>query len=140
MFLKLTIRRDFIMFANRPLVRTENQVSRVLELTAYDMVNSASEDALFAIFKKYSEDPLSRTIAKRICQERQKEEIKTTGQLAKICQDCYSGKYRKRSKKDPATKIFQALRIFLNDELEQLKKGLVYSERILKPDSRLVGE
>jgi 16S rRNA (cytosine1402-N4)-methyltransferase len=90
-------------------------------LTAADLVNSASEKELADIFWRYGEETRSRQIARRIVRERAKGAITRTGQLAQLAA---AGVPYKRGAIHPATKTFQALRIAVNHELEQLEAVL----------------
>src|SRR5204862_6646730 len=90
-------------------------------LTAADLVNSASEKELADIFWRYGEETRSRQIARRIVRERAKGAITHTGQLAQLAA---AGVPFKRGAIHPATKTFQALRIAVNHELEQLEAVL----------------
>jgi len=103
-------------------------------LSAFDVVNTYSEDALSDIFLRYGEEEKAELVAKKIIEERKKEEIRTTGRLAEIIETVI----RKNGKIHPATKIFQALRIEVNDEMTALKKGLSGALSLLAPEARLV--
>lgn len=84
--------------------------------TAYDLVNTLSEDTLANIFYKYGEERFSRKIAKRIVETRKQKPIRTTLELANLVP--YS-----QQKIHPATRVFQALRIAVNEELEGLEES-----------------
>ena len=91
-------------------------------LSAKDIVNTYSESELADLIYAYGEDRKSRVIARKIVEYRQEKEIETTTELAEII---YSAIYRpKFGELNPATRTFQALRIAVNDELEQLKQGI----------------
>ncbi len=103
---------------------------------AADLVNRAETKDLAAIFKAYGEERHAGRIARAIVAEREKEKIATTGRLAEIV-----AKVSPAGPKDkihPATRVFQALRIFVNDELGQLVRALVAAEKMLRPAGRLV--
>lgn len=107
-----------------------------LTVKAQDLVNGLTEKELYALFSKLGEEHRSRAIAHAIVSARQIKLITTCDQLAKIVL-----KVRGRSKFDrthPATRIFQALRIAVNDELNNLKIALPETLAILKPEGRLV--
>lgn len=87
--------------------------------TAEEIVNEAPEGELAEIFWRYGEERFSRRIARRIAEARRAEKITRTGQLAEIIRRAY-GRYRSW-RINPATKVFQALRIAVNDELGNLK-------------------
>lgn len=92
-------------------------------ISVYDIVNSYSYEDLVKIFFSYSEEKFSREIAKRIVKVREKESIRYTDELAEIIVNCIPHKFR-GGKIHPATKIFQALRIEANSELENIKNGI----------------
>ncbi len=101
-------------------------------VSAYDIVNRWGQREMEKIFYDYGEEPLGRKIAQRIIEHRSKAEIKTTGELAKIISDVYGPRGKGRGI-HPATKVFQALRIAVNEELEGLEKFLEAIPDILKP-------
>ena len=104
--------------------------------TAADIVNSLPEQELAEILFKFGEERRSRAIAKAIVARRAEEPIATTSELADIVAKVLG---RKRDEtKHPATRTFQALRIYLNEELDELGKGLSAAERLLKAGGRLV--
>jgi len=103
---------------------------------AADVVNVAEAGDLAAIFRAYGEENRAGRIARAIVEERGRDPIRTTLRLAEIVSRAAPGK--REDKIHPATRVFQALRIFVNDELGQLAKALVAAERLLKPAGRLV--
>ena len=110
--------RGFSFGADGPL---DMRLDQTLELSAVDLVNDASEQELAAIFWKYGEEKRSRQIARRIVREREQEPITRTAQLAKIAA---AGVPFKSGTIHPATRVFQALRIAVNQELERLETVL----------------
>lgn len=106
------------------------------EPNAADVVNGADEDDLATIFRVYGEERRARQFARIIARERQNARIVTTGALADLISRHTPA--AKRAKIHPATRIFQALRIFVNDELGQLVRALTAVESILRPAARLV--
>jgi 16S rRNA (cytosine1402-N4)-methyltransferase len=102
---------------------------------AADLVNEASEEELARIIYTYGDEGDARKIARRIVAEREAVPITTTGKLASIVRSAIG---YKKSKIDLATKTFQAIRIWVNDELGALEKLLDQVEKILKPNGRLV--
>jgi len=102
--------------------------------TAADAVNLLSYDNLVRIFKVYGEEKYSRKAADAILKSRQNKYIETTADLASIIEKTLG----RSGKIHPATRIFQALRIFINDELGELYKGLCAAERVLKPGGKLL--
>ena len=103
--------------------------------SAADFIASASEAEIANIIYKYGEEVQSRQIAKMIVDEREKEPIISTLQLAEIVRN--SMHYRK-AKIDPATKTFQAIRIYINKELESLEHFLNNLNDILKPGAKIL--
>ena len=105
-------------------------------LTAYDVVNKYKEDKLADIIYKYGEERYSRKIARLIVEKKAKNGyIKTTRELANIINACYPKNIK--FKTHPATRTFQALRIEVNKELENLEKFLCFIPELLFPGSRL---
>jgi 16S rRNA (cytosine1402-N4)-methyltransferase len=100
--------------------------------SAADFVNTAEEAAIADIIYLYGEEPRSRRIARAIVAARP---IDSTGSLAAVVRKALG--YRQGAPKDPATRTFQALRIHVNRELDELSDGLDAAERILKPGGRL---
>ena len=103
--------------------------------SAADIVNGADEASLAEIFFRYGEEKSARRIARAVVQSRRRAMIDTTGQLANLVQDCLPRQAERRI--HPATRVFQALRIAVNDELVQLVKGLEAAERSLRTGGRL---
>lgn len=103
--------------------------------TAADAVNRLKADELANIFYAYGEERRSRRVAQFIVSAREEERIETTDRLAEIVSRAIGGKH---SKIHPATRVFQALRIFINDELGELAMALAAAERLLSPLGRLV--
>ena len=96
------------------------------DLTAEEIVNNYSQEEIEKILKEYGEERFAKRLARRIVEQRP---IKSTFQLAEII---------KKSRIYSPNRIFQALRIAVNNELENLKKGLTQAVEILKPDGRIV--
>ena len=103
--------------------------------TAYDIINSLSEKSLADIIFYFGEERSSRKIAKAIVNKRKIKKIKTTFDLNEII---LSVKKTKNKKIHPATKTFQALRIYINNELKDLYKALISIEKVLSEKGRLV--
>jgi len=114
------------------------RLDKSLRLTAADIVNCYDEKEIADIIFNYGEDRASRRIARFIVHERKNKRIETTTELAWIvCRALgQSGKSRK-SKIHPATRTFQALRIAVNDELENLKKLLDGAAEVLRPHGKI---
>lgn len=105
--------------------------------TAADVVNQADEAELVRIFFEYGEERYSRRIVRRIIARRLESPLLSTGELAQLVRDAVPGGQRP-SKIHPATRVFQALRIYVNDELGQAKRGVETAISLLKPGGRLV--
>lgn len=103
------------------------------ELTAEDIVNSWSRDELATIFRRYGEEPMAPQAAKAIFDARRSERITTTLQLA----DVIAAVIPRRGKAHPATRVFQALRITVNDELGEVERGIASAIAALKPGGRI---
>ncbi len=110
--------RGFSFSADGPL---DMRLDQSLDISATDLVNDASEQELADIFWKYGEEKRSRQIARRIVREREQGAITRTAQLAKIAS---AGVPFKQGTIHPATRVFQALRIAVNQELERLEAVL----------------
>ena len=108
---------------------------RYTQTTAYDVINRATEAELVQIFFEYGEEHRARKIARVIVAERKKKPIETTTELARIIMKVIPPYSRSIH---PATKVFQALRIFVNDELNNIRSLLTQSLKILKPQGRIV--
>lgn len=107
--------------------------------SAADVVNGMSEDELADIIYEYGEERLARSIARAIARARAEAPIETTGALADIVRRVVRARRGGgHDKIDPATRTFQALRIYVNDELGEITRGLAAAERILRPGGRLV--
>ena len=102
--------------------------------TAADVLNSASAEELATLFWKLADERDSRRLAKAIVREREQRPFKTTRQLAGFIERLSP---RRGSRTHPATKIFQALRLTVNDEIGSLKRGLDGAWEILRPGGRL---
>jgi len=103
-------------------------------MTAADVVNELAEIELADIIYKYGEERASRRVARAIINLRSEQAITRTSQLARAVRSAV-----KKSKDgiDPATRTFQALRIYVNDELGELDRGLEAAEKLLGPGGRL---
>lgn len=106
-------------------------------MTAAEVVNQLEEAPLRQLFFDFGEERFSRRIAARIVAQRQQEPIATTTQLAELVRDAVPGGYRP-DRIHPATRVFQALRIYVNDELGQVRRGVDAAIDLLKPGGRLV--
>ncbi|MBI4993946.1 16S rRNA (cytosine(1402)-N(4))-methyltransferase RsmH [Candidatus Wolfebacteria bacterium] len=130
--------KGFSFLKNEPLdMRYGNE-----DLTAAEVINSFSEKDLADLIFKYGEERFSRQIAKKIVDERKKERILTTFQLVEIIKKALPAgrqgvpKNYEKGRINPATRTFQALRIYVNRELENVQTLLENLEKILKPQGR----
>ncbi len=103
-------------------------------LTAAELINNAGAEDLAEIFWEYGGERESRRFARAIVHDREQKRFETTRQLAELIEKISP---RRGRKAHPATKIFQALRIAVNDEIGSLKRGLEAAKTILKPGGRL---
>lgn len=102
--------------------------------TAADVVNTFKESDLADIFYEYGEEKASRRIARKIVERRVQKKFENTLDLADVIRSCLP---RKPGEIDAATRTFQALRIYVNDELGELKRGLQGAKRLLNPNGIL---
>jgi 16S rRNA (cytosine1402-N4)-methyltransferase len=100
--------------------------------TAADLVNTMSEAGLADLIFEYGEERKSRWVAKRIVERRKDRKFETTEDLAELVRKCVP----RSGKLDPATRVFQALRIAVNDELGALERLLSVLPRVLAPGGR----
>lgn len=114
--------------------RLDMRMDNNQSLSAFEVVNEFSEKELEKIIKEFGEERKAKLIAKRIVANRKVKAIESCLDLAKIARSFYYGYF----KTDSATKTFQAIRIFVNQELEELKSALNSSISLLKNDGRLV--
>ena len=105
------------------------------KLTAYEVVNNYDLDKLIHIFKTYGEEKYAQSIAKGIVNERKIKPIETTLQLAEIIKQNVPEKYRRNN--HPARKVFQAIRIEVNDELNVFEKALKDALALIKVGGRV---
>jgi 16S rRNA (cytosine1402-N4)-methyltransferase len=103
--------------------------------TAADLVNHAPAEELARIFRLFGEEPQGRRIAAAIDRRRSERPFARTLELAEFVERVLGG--RRGAKVHPATRVFQALRIAVNAELEELERGLLAAERVLKAGGRL---
>jgi len=121
-------------FSFREDSKLDMRMDKSLGITAGDLVNTLSEEELTKIFKDYGEERYSKRIASLIVSKRSVQKIETTVQLADIVKSAVPPS---SFKIHPATRVFQALRIAVNDELNNLKSLLNTILDITVPDTRL---
>ena len=122
--------RGFSFMKDAPL---DMRMDRGLAVGAGHLVNRLPRRDLAEIFKKFGEEPRAEKIAGKLVMERKKSPVETTGRLAEIISKAYGG----RGRIHPATRVFQALRIAVNRELEALEKLLDSAVSMLSPGGRL---
>lgn len=127
--------RGFTVWEEQPL---DMRMDRRQKLTARDVVNELSEKKLAEIIFKYGEERFARKIAREIVRRRKEEPIETTLELAKIVEEVVPKKLWAGRKKHPAIKTFQAIRIYVNKEFEEIEEGIPKAANFLKPGGRLV--
>ena len=126
--------RGFSFNTDKPL---DMRMDKNLQVKAADLIGGLGQKELYELFNRLGEEKYSRAIAGDIVSARKLSPIKTTGQLAEIAEKVYF-KHKVKSKIHPATKIFQALRIAINDELNSLRQVLPQALKKLMPGGRIV--
>ncbi len=114
--------------------KLDMRMDQGLELSAYEVVNEFDESELVKIIKEFGEEPKAKLIAKKIVERRRSKPISGCKELADIVRSLYAG----YSKTDFATRTFQAIRIFVNQELEEISQALKASKDLLNPQGRLL--
>ena len=122
--------RGFSFMKDGPL---DMRMNRDAGESAADLVNNADEDELARIFRDYGEEEMWRKAARRVVEAREKSPIETTAQFSEVIASVIP----KRSARNPATKVFQALRIAVNDELGVLETALEKAADRLLPGGSL---
>ncbi len=120
--------RGFSFQSDGPLLMTMDQAS----MSAADFLNTAPEEEIADVIYRYGEEPRSRRVARAIVAARP---LERTAQLAAVVRRALG--YKPHDKKDPATRTFQAIRIHVNRELEELERGLEAAEALLEAGGRL---
>ncbi|HLC64066.1 MAG TPA: 16S rRNA (cytosine(1402)-N(4))-methyltransferase RsmH [Patescibacteria group bacterium] len=128
--------RGFSFQEDRPL---DMRFGPETDLTAKEILNTWSQDRLIQIFKDYGQEPRARAVAREILLFRARKPIELTSELVQIISRAVRGRLeRSKGRIHPATKVFQALRIAVNDELANLRKALPDLLEALEPKGRLV--
>ena len=123
--------RGFSFQEDGPL---DMRMDRSQELSAADLVNRLDEQELIRIFRAYGEEPQARRVAQAIVKQRTDKPFERTEQLAACVSAAKGGR---KGRIHPATRVFQALRIEVNDELGSLEKGLIEGLDLLKIGGRM---
>lgn len=126
--------RGFSFESEGPL---DMRYDRTQDEKALDLVNAASEDQLADLFYQFGQEALSRKIARRICQVRHGSRITTTRVLASAVESAYGAAGKGPGRISPATRVFQALRIAVNHELDNLQTFLGLVPAHLAPGGKL---
>lgn len=124
--------RGFSFQLDAPL---DGRMDQTLVVGAKDLVNALNEQELYELISTLGEERLARPISRSIIRARRVKPIETTGELARIVQGVYKEGGRKTH---PATRVFQAFRIAVNDELNNLTRALPKAVDVLKEEGRLV--
>lgn len=125
--------RGFSFSQQAPL---DMRMDRSLKLNAYDIVNSFAQNELEDIIREYGEEKMAARIARTILKKRQLTPIETTTELAAVVASCMPAGL-KWQRIHPATRTFQAIRIAVNRELDNIKPAIHAAADVLKPDGRL---
>ena len=121
-------------FSYRYDAKLDMRMDRNLKISAYEVVNDFSEKEIADILYKYGEEPKSRKIAKNIVEYRKNKKIETTLELSEIIIKSIG----KSMKKHPSKRTFQAIRIFVNKELEVLEEALDKAVNLLNNNGKLL--
>ncbi len=128
--------RGFSFVQDEPLIMSYGDIP-ASGLTAADMLNTLSEEAIANLLFGYGEERYARRIARQIVSQRDTTPFTTTAQLVEAVRAAVPPAYR-RGRIHPATRTFQALRIAVNDELTVLEQGLAQAWKLLQPGGRIV--
>ncbi|MCI3194426.1 16S rRNA (cytosine(1402)-N(4))-methyltransferase RsmH [Bacillus sp. HU-1818] len=128
-----TPERGFSYHHDAPL---DMRMDQSAPLTAKEVVNEWRYEDLVRIFFRYGEEKFSKQIARKIEEARSKSPIQTTGQLVDLIKDAIPAPAR-RSGGHPAKRVFQAIRIAVNDELKVFEEALLQAIEVLKPGGRV---
>ncbi|MGH7691876.1 MAG: 16S rRNA (cytosine(1402)-N(4))-methyltransferase RsmH [Candidatus Dormibacteria bacterium] len=126
--------RGFSFQAEGPLDMRLNRAEQTL--TAADIISSYGEAELADLFYELGEERQSRRIARRLVERRAQGPIRSTTQLAAICAEAVPRRFWPK-RIHPATRVFLALRVAVNDELGELQRGITAATQILRPDGRI---
>ena len=116
--------------------KLDMRMNREDELSAYDVINTYKEEKLINIFKEYGEERYSKSIARNICKLRNSKKIETTFELVDVIKSSMP-KSALNEKQHPAKRVFQAIRIEVNEELTKLKKTIEDIVSVLNNKGRI---
>ncbi len=122
--------RGFSYLIDGPL---DMRIDQTAGVTAEEVINEYSQEKLALLLREYGEEPRAKRIARRIDQERRRKRISSTRQLASIIAPIFPPPHRIKG----LSRSFQAIRIEVNDELNQLRNGLKKAWKILKVEGRI---
>lgn len=126
--------RGFSVQADAPL---DMRMDQRQSLTAADVVNTWTEEALCTLLREAGDEPLAAAIARAIVRRRAEQRIATTQELARLVSGVYYRRGWRHSRIHPATRTFQAVRIAVNNEFEELRAGLAGARQVLAPGARV---
>lgn len=129
-----TAERGFSYMQDAPL---DMRMDATADFSAYDVVNTYSADGLTKVFREYGEERWAKRIAEFIEKAREEQPIKTTGELVEIIKKAIPKAVRMETAGHPAKRIFQAIRIEVNDELNILADTFKTAVAHLKPGGRI---
>jgi len=125
--------RGFSYMKDAPL---DMRMDKRVKSGAWEAVNRLPEKDLKQIIKDYGEESWAGRIAEFICERRKHKSIDSTGELAEIVKEAIPAKFRRRGP-HPAKRTFQAIRIYVNDELSTLQTGIIDAVEMLRPGGRI---
>ncbi len=128
-------KRGFSFHHDGPL---DMRMDRDEDLSAFELINSLGYEELKSIIWEYGEEKMAPRIARKIVEKRREDPIRTTLELASIIMEAYPPKWRRTSKRHPATRTFQAIRIAVNEELKELTEFLNRILDVLNKGARIV--
>lgn len=120
-------------FSYRYNTKLDMRMDKNQKISAYELVNTYSEEDLTRILFEYGEERFAKKIARLICEKRKEKNIQSTFELVELIKRAYP----ERASKHPAKKTFQAIRIEVNRELEVLDKAMDKAANLLKTNGRL---
>jgi len=127
--------RGFTVWKEQPL---DMRMDRRQKLTAKEVVNELSERELARIIFEFGEERFARKIAREIVKRRKLKPIETTKELAEIVERVIPKKVWAGRKRHPAVKTFQAIRIFVNKEFEEIEKAIPKASSFIEEEGRIV--